>query len=103
MSDKDHIIRLLESAERRMRRNRILKDSASGLAIAMVVPVVFKLIDLISPFRGITVFAFLALWAAATIGWLAWRARGRDTLERTAAKVDQAAGAHDQIKTAYWF
>ncbi|HLQ76121.1 MAG TPA: hypothetical protein VK210_02140, partial [Terriglobia bacterium] len=103
MSEKDLIIRLLESAERRIRRNRILNESAKGLAIAMAVPVAFKAIDLFSPFQGTTVAIFLGVWAAATIGWLAWRARGRDSLERTAAKVDQTAGAHDQLKTAYWF
>src|SRR5215471_6167919 len=103
MSDQDLIIRLLETAERRMRRNRILRESASVLSLAMVVPVVLKLIDFISPFRGRTVLVILGLWAVATIILLLWRARGRDTLEKTAASIDQAAGAHDQIKTAYWF
>src|SRR6187551_1479178 len=103
MSDKDLIIRLLESAERRIRRNRILQDCATGLAMALVIPVAFKLADFIFPFQGMTVLVFLGLWTAATIGWLIWRSRGRDTLEKTAARIDQAAGAHDQIKTAYWF
>ena len=36
MSDKDLIIRLLEAAERRIRRNRILQDCAKGLAAALL-------------------------------------------------------------------
>jgi len=103
MSDKEHIIRLLESAERRIRQNKILNDAAAGLAIALVFPVVFKLVDLITPLRGITVAIFLGLWAAVTLIWIATRTRSRESLEKTAAKIDQAAGAHDQIKTAYWF
>ena len=103
MSEKEIITRLLEAAERRIRRNRILNETATGLAIALVIPVAFKLIDLISPFRGTTVAVFLGLWAVVTLIWIVRQASGRESLEHVAAKVDKAAGAQDQLKTAYWF
>jgi hypothetical protein len=103
MSDKELIIRLLEAAERRIRRNRVLNDTAAGLAFALLIPLAFKLIDLIFPFRGTTVVLFFVVWGAATAAWLVWRNRGRDALERAAASIDQKIGAHDEIKTAYWF
>src|SRR5207244_3965903 len=83
--------------------NCVLKQVASGLALALVFPVVFKLVDLLSPFRGVTVTAFFAIWATATTVWLAWRVRGRETLDGAAANIDAKADAHDEIKTAYWF
>jgi hypothetical protein len=103
MSDKDLIIGLLEAAERRIRRNRNLQSAITLLALALVFPVVLKLIDLFFPLRGIIVAIVLGLWALATLVWIVMRMRGRDTLEKTAASVDQTAGAHDQLRTAYWF
>lgn len=103
MSDKELVIRLLEAVNRRLRRNRILNDAASGLTIALLVPVAFKLIDLAFPFRGITVAIFFAVWTIATAGWITWQARRREPLERAAANIDQKIGAQDEIKTAYWF
>src|SRR5215471_5512430 len=103
MSEKEVIIRLLEKVERRIRGNRIFGETAAGLSLALLAPVGFKLADLIHPFRGLTVAVFFALWAAATVVWVAWKIRGRETLENVAANLDQRAGAHDEIKTAYWF
>jgi hypothetical protein len=103
MSDKDAIIGLLEAAERRIRANRLLHDAATVLRVALLAPVAFKLVDLIWPLRGRTVTGFFILWAVATLIALVWRARGRDTLERTAAHLDRAIDAHDELKTAYWF
>src|SRR5215468_7782528 len=103
MSDKDAIIGLLESAERRVRANRFLHNALVVLGVALVAPVAFKLTDLIWPLRGRTVTGFFILWAVTTLIALLWRARGRDTLERTAAHIDRAIDAHDELKTAYWF
>src|SRR5204862_7986139 len=69
----------------------------------LIVPVVLKVVDLVSPFRFVTVAAFLLAWAAATGAWVVWRSRGRDTLQRVAADIDRRADAHDEIKTAFWF
>jgi hypothetical protein len=99
MSDKDLIIGLLEAAERRIRRNRNLQRAITLLALALVFPVVLKLIDLFYPLRGMTVAIILGVWALATIVWLARRTHGRDSLEKTAAKIDQTAGGHDQLRT----
>jgi len=103
MSNKEVIIRLLVAVQRRMRGNRILSDSTAGLSIALLVPVGFKVVDLLSPFRGTTVIAVFIIWALLTAAWLIWRARGTDALDRTAAQIDQRTGALDEIKTAYWF
>jgi hypothetical protein len=103
VTEKNAIIRLLQSVERRSRVNRILHDTASSLAISLLIPVGFKIVDLVSPFRGTTILVFLSLWVAATIGWIAWRSRGRDALENIAATIDNKTGNHDELKSAYWF
>jgi hypothetical protein len=104
MSDKEIvIIRLLESAERRLRRNRRLHEIAAILAISLLLPVTFKLLDLYFLFRGATVVAFFTLWAAATGAYVLWRSRGRNSLSQIAATLDRRALLQDQLKTAYWF
>ena len=104
MSDSELIIRLLKEVERRTRGNRILQETATGLAMAMIIPVAFKLLDLLVSFRTTTVMIFFAVWAIATAAWLVWRARGlKQTLQGIAANIDTTADGHDQLKTAYWF
>src|SRR5262245_11778495 len=103
MLDREIILRLLEDVARRQRKNRMLRDASAGLSMSLLVLVGFKLIDLISPFRGATVVAILTTWAIATAAWLALRLRGNETLEQSAAHIDEQANAHDEIKTAYWF
>jgi len=103
MPDNELIVRLLKAVERRLRGNRILHETAAALSVALLVPVTLKLIDLIRPFRFVTVSSLLLIWAAATAAWIIWRTRGRDTLQRVAADVDRRADAHDEIKTAFWF
>ena len=73
MSDQDLIIGLLEAAERRIRRNRNLRSAITLVALALVFPVVLKLIDLFFPLRGITVAIVLGLWAVATLVWIVLR------------------------------
>src|SRR6187402_1684626 len=98
MSDSELIIRLLKEVERRMRANRILHEVATGFALAMIVPVAFKLLDLIVSFRTRTVMAFFAVWALATVAWLIWRARGgSETLHGIAASVDEKSNGYDQL------
>jgi len=103
MADKELIIGLLERVRRRVRSERRFKTIYAILSIALIFPLVFKLIDLISAFRGITVVILLGLWAVATATWLIWRTRGEETLSQAAANVDRAAQLQDQMKTAYWF
>ena len=103
MADKELIIGLLERVRRRVRSERRFRTIYSILSIALIIPLVFKLIDLISPFRGTAVVAFLALWAIATTTWLIWRTRGQETLSQAAANLDRLAHLQDQMKTAYWF
>src|SRR6185295_9058525 len=101
MSDSELIIRLLKEVERRTRGNRILQETATGLAKAMILPVAFKLLDLFVSFRTTTVMIFFAVWAIGTVGWLVWRARGmKQPLQGVAANIDTTANGHDQLKTA---
>ena len=103
MSDKELIIHFLEKAEKRVRSNKRFNDIAVTLAIALVVPVVFKLLDLYFLFRGRTVVAVLGLWAVGTVAWIFTRLRGRSPLNQVAGNIDSKARLNDQLKTAYWF
>jgi hypothetical protein len=93
MADKELIIGLLERVRRRVRSERRFKTIYSILSIALILPLVFKLIDLISPFRGTTVVVFLILWTIATAAWLLWRTRGQETLSQAAANLDRCASS----------
>jgi hypothetical protein len=104
MSDSELILRLLKEVERRTRGNRILNATATGFAMAMAIPVLFKILDLFISFRTTTVMIFFVVWGLATAGWLAWRVRGlKESLTGIAASIDKESQGHDQIKTAYWF
>src|SRR5262245_15086655 len=104
MSDSELIIRLLKATEKRIRSNRILQELATGLAVALAVPVLFKVLDFILLFRFSTVSIFFVAWAICTSAWLLWRIRGLgESLQRTAADIDRASNGQDQLKTAYWF
>jgi ribosome-binding protein aMBF1 (putative translation factor) len=104
MSDSELIIRLLKAAEKRVRGNRVLQQVASGLALALLLPVVFKIVDFFVGFRLATVAIFFVVWGAATAIWLFWRTRGLgESLQGIAASLDNRASGHDQLKTAYWF
>src|SRR4029453_14963601 len=100
MSDRELIINFLEKAERRARSNKRFNDIAISLAIALIVPVAFKLLDLFFLFRGRTVIVFLGLWAVATVAWIVVRLRGKSPLNLVAGQIDSKAQLHDQLKTA---
>jgi len=103
MSDRDLIVQFLEKAEKRARSNKRFNEIATTLAIAFIIPVTFKLLDLVFLFRARTVSLFLGLWFAATLAWVLWRIRGRNPLSQIAAHIDRKASLNDQLKTAYWF
>src|SRR5579884_4278107 len=103
MSDKELIIQSLERVERRIRLNRVLGELTFGIAIFLPVPVLFKLLDLFHPFRGLTVAIVLGLWLVALVAYLVWRTSGRTPLSQAAAMLDREAALRDEIKSAYWF
>jgi hypothetical protein len=103
MSDKDVILQFLERAEKRARSNKRFNEIATTLAIAFIIPVTFKLLDLVFLFRARTVTLFFGFWLAATVAWIVWRIRGRNPLAQIAAHIDRKASLNDQLKTAYWF
>src|SRR5678816_3189566 len=103
MSDRELIVHFLEKAERRARSNKRFNDIATTLAIAFVIPVLFKLLDFFFLFRGRTVVLFLGVWAVATLVWIVVRARSKSSLSQVAGKIDTKERLHDQLKTAYWF
>jgi hypothetical protein len=103
MSDRELIIHFLEKAEKRARSNKRFNDIAVALAIAFVIPVIFKLLDLYFLFRGRTVVIFLGVWAVGTLVWILMRLRGKSPLNHIASSIDSKARLNDQLKTAYWF
>jgi hypothetical protein len=103
MSDKELIIRSLEKLNRRIRVNRLLRNLTFGLCLFLVVPLLFKILDLLSPFRGITVAVVLGLWFVALIAYCLWRVAERTPLADAASLFDSQALLHDEIKSAYWF
>src|SRR5215207_2600720 len=103
MSDRELIIHFLEKAEKRARSNKRFNDIAITVAVALIVPVAFKLLDLYFLFRGRTVLVFLGLWAIATVTLLVARLRGKSPLNQVAGNIDKKAQLNDQLKTAYWF
>ncbi|HET9215579.1 MAG TPA: hypothetical protein VFR18_01290 [Terriglobia bacterium] len=104
MSDSELIIRLLKAAEKRVRGNRVLQQVVSGLAIALLLPVIFKIVDFFVGFRLSTVASFFVVWGVATVIWLFWRTRGLgESLQGIASSLDTRSSGHDQLKTAYWF
>ena len=104
MSNSETILSLLRKANERRRTNRVFNELGIALTMSLPVPVLFKIWDLWSPIRGRTVAITLGLWAIAAAACIVWRLRGGKTnLFEEAAAIDQKAGLHDEIKTAYWF
>ncbi|MBI4472585.1 MAG: hypothetical protein HY646_07945 [Acidobacteria bacterium] len=103
MSDRDIIIRSLERVERRIRANKLFRELTVGLSLFLLLPVLLKLWDLVSPFRARTITIIIGIWLAAFAGYIAWRFRGKGSLSHAAASIDHTASLHDALKTAYWF
>ena len=104
MSDSELIIRLLKAAEKRMRGNRMLHEIASGLAIALLVPVLFKVLDFFVCFRLATVSIFFVIWGASlSCGSSGAREVSANRCSRSRRVWMTRSSGHDQLKTAYWF
>src|SRR5262245_29897146 len=103
MSDREVILDFLRKAEKRIRSNKRFNEIAATLAAALLVPLLFKILDLFFLFRGRTVTVFFTIWAIATLVWIAFRLRGKSPLSQIAGNIDSKAQLNDQLKTAYWF
>jgi hypothetical protein len=103
MSDREIIIQLLRTVERRTRANRLFHELTAGLSIILAVLIVLKLWDLFSPLRGLTIGIGAAILGLIFIAFAASRIRVRGTLEQAAALIDGKAGLRDEITTAFWF
>jgi hypothetical protein len=103
MSDRDLILDFLRKAEKRTRSNKRFNEIATTLALALLAPVGFKLLDLFFLFRGRTVTLFFGTWAVVTVICIVFRLRGHNNLSQIASNVDTSARLNDQLKTAYWF
>ncbi len=103
MSDREIIFQLLRSVEWRIRANRLFHELTVGLSVALATLILFKIWDLFSPLRGLTVGAFAAVLALLFVCFAIWRISRRETLEQAAAIIDRKAGLRDEIKTAFWF
>ena len=103
MSDREIIIQLLRTVERRTRANRLFHELTVGLSIVLAVLIVFKIWDLFSPLRGLTIGVGAGILSLTFVAFAAWRIRVRGTLEQAAALIDGKAGLRDEIKTAFWF
>jgi len=103
MAYKEFIIGLLERVRRRVRSEQRFRIIYAILSMALIFPLVLKLIDLFSPLKGFTVVVLLGLWAVATTIWLVRRTRIQVTLDQAADSLDKQARLQDQMKTAWWF
>jgi len=59
MPEKEILLGVLESTRKRIRSNDRLREAAAALSVCLCAPILFKLIDLVYPFRGRTVALFL--------------------------------------------
>jgi hypothetical protein len=103
MSDREIIIQLLRSVEWRIRANRLCHELTLGVSVAIAALILFKIWDLFSPLRGVTIGAVAAALIVLFAAFAVWRIRQRGTLEQAAGLIDRKAGLRDEIKTAFWF
>src|SRR5687768_7077297 len=103
MSDREIIVSSLRKAARRIRTNRLLGDLTFSLSLFLLFPLLFKIWDLFSPFRGRTVVTVLGIWLVAFIAYVVWRATQKGSLEEAAAETDSRAVLYDELRSAYWF
>jgi hypothetical protein len=103
MSDNEIILRSLEKVEWRVRANRRFQDVSQGLVVFLLVPLVFKIFDLVYPFRARVVFPVLGTWFLVLIGYSIWLLGRKGTLSETASLVDKRLTLQDELTTACWF
>jgi hypothetical protein len=103
MSDTEIIVRLIQSARRRLRARQLLSESTFCVSIVLLFLSLLKILDLLSPFDTRTVTLIIIAGILFFAGYLASRLRKTETLEDTAASIDRRAGMNDEIRTAFWF
>ena len=103
MSDKELIIKSLQKAERRIRANRLLVELAFGLCVSLIIPVSFKILDLVYPLRGVTVAVVMTLWLVGIAVYIGMKLSKKETLIQAATALDTKASLSDEMKSAYWF
>ena len=104
MSDRELIVKSLRKVERRLRRNRLCGDFLWGLALFLIFPLGFKVLDLFVPFTGMTVAIAVGIWFVALAAYSArLLLMQKGTLAQAAAAVDKRLALHDELKTACWF
>ena len=74
-----------------------------GLSVVLAALILFKIWDLFSPLRGLTIGIVTAVLAVLFTAFAVWRIRHQGTMEQAAALIDRKAGLRDEIKTAFWF
>jgi hypothetical protein len=103
MSDKQIITTSLERIERRIRTNRLFTELSLGATLFLAIPLLLKIWDLFEPMRGVTISLIGGIWVLLFGAFVVWRVTQKGTLEHAAASVDERAGLHDELKTAFWF
>ena len=103
MADREIIISSLKKVERRIRANRLFQELTFGLTLFLAFPVVLKIWDLFSPFRATSLLIIVAVWLISLTGYIGWRIGKKGTLDEAAASIDEKAGLHNEITTAFWF
>ena len=103
MSDREIIIQLLRTVEWRIRANRLFHELTIGVSVVLAALILFKIWDLFSPLRGLTIGIVTAVLVVLFTAFAVLRIRHQGTMEQAAALIDRKAGLHDEIKTAFWF
>ena len=104
MSDREAIVQTLRQIETRVRTNRLVERLAFGSLILIVIALLVKAWDLLSPLSSSTIQIFWVLWFIALAAFIGRTlVGGRGTLSEAAAHVDQKAQLKNEITSAYWF
>jgi hypothetical protein len=103
MSDREVIIQLLRNVEWRLRANRLLHETASGLTAILLFLVAIKVFNFWIPLPSWAFSSVLAVSAIVFAVYVFVRSRNKAALEATAVSLDLKAGLNDEIKTALWF
>ena len=103
VSDRAIIVEFLEHVERQRHANVFFRRISLGVAISLLVLIVLKLYDVVSPLRISTVPVPLAGCILLLTSYVLWHFGRKRTLQDAARSIDTRADLHDEMKTALWF
>jgi hypothetical protein len=103
MSEKEIIIASLRRVEQRTRSNRLWTELSLAATVFVALPLLLKIWDLFTPFRGVTITIIGGIWVLLFASYVVWRVSQKGTLEDAAVSADERANLHDELKSAYWF